>query len=163
MHRSRLPYVFLISPLAILAHPDAGQLATPLDHNRILCPVLASLVKTGDLVPDEFGSVTLEQIETSLVEGTLLDPANANFQATGIADFDKDNKETQLHRNRCLPGTKCARQKKKDGGVTEETERWLNIYKMNGMEAVTHGFSTGVRGSDQCTRFFHVCKWYLSM
>ena len=41
--------------------------------------------------------------------------------------------------------------------MTEETERWLNIYKMNGLEAVTHGFSTGVRGGATNVPDFSVC------
>ena len=55
MLHTPLSYALILSPLASLAFPDTGKLATPLDHDRILCPVLAALVKTGDLVPDEFG------------------------------------------------------------------------------------------------------------
>lgn len=144
----------LLSCVAVQAFSDVPALS----HDRILCPVLAAMVKTGDLVPDVNGSVTLEQIETALVDGTWVDKSNGLFQATGIADYDIENKESQLHRNRCLPGTSCHRQNKKDGGVTLETERWLNIYKMNGLEAVSHGFSTGVRGGATNVHDFALCN-----
>ena len=35
---------------------------------------------------------------------------------------------------------------KANGTVTNETERYLNIFTMNGVQTVEHGFSTGVRG-----------------
>eukprot|EP00005_Dracoamoeba_jomungandri_P005339 CAMPEP_0174254612 /NCGR_PEP_ID=MMETSP0439-20130205/3936_1 /TAXON_ID=0 /ORGANISM="Stereomyxa ramosa, Strain Chinc5" /LENGTH=381 /DNA_ID=CAMNT_0015336307 /DNA_START=29 /DNA_END=1174 /DNA_ORIENTATION=+ len=114
--------------------------------NRILCPVLAAMYNGGDLHPDSNGSVTLEDIYAGLTDGMWTDPALADFQANGIADYNWQNKDTELHRDRCLPGTACWLQKKWDGKVTKETERWLNIFKMNGKETVEHGFSTGTRG-----------------
>jgi len=67
------------------------------------------------------------------------------FQATGISNYDIEYKLSETHRDRCLPGTACALYKKMKG-PTNETQRWLNIFRMNGHQAVEHGFSTGVRG-----------------
>merc|ERR1719350_1003669 len=71
-------------------------------------------------------------------------------QTYGIMDYDKDNKESQHSRNRCVPGftasgTLCAAERAV-GHYTEDNERWLNIFKLNGLQAVEHGMSTGTRG-----------------
>merc|ERR1719350_1806644 len=76
--------------------------------------------------------------------------ALATGQTYGIMDYDKDNKESQHSRNRCVPGftasgTLCAAERAV-GHYTEDNECWLNIFKLNGLQAVEHGMSTGTRG-----------------
>jgi hypothetical protein len=131
-------------PALALAFPGT-QLVGKLNADRILCPVLAALVNNGNLRPDEEGDVTLENIYSALNTDIWCEAKLADFQATGIADYDLADKLTRTHRNRCLPGSPCSASKAIHG-VTNATERWLNIYKMNGMEAQEHAFSTGTRG-----------------
>jgi len=140
--------------LVVLSLPAAkafGHLsAAGLDADRILCPVLASMYNAGDLVPDEFGSLELEEIKAGLMNGIGCGDSLAEFQALGITDYDRENKETELHRDRCLPGftlsgTECS-VKRAAGYTGDDVKRWLNIFKMNGKQTVEHGISTGTRG-----------------
>lgn len=117
----------------------------PLDPRRILCPVLAAMVNAGDLHPDHEGDVTLEDIYQALNDKIWDDATNADIQATGIAVYDLDNKETEKVRDRCITGSPCWAYKKIHG-LTNFTERWLGIYRMNGRMMAEHGMSTGVRG-----------------
>jgi len=111
------------------------------------------MVDDGSLHPDEHGSITLEDMHDGMIK-TGADEYTASFFAVGVIVYDKDNKETQLHRDRCYPGTPCFMAKLAANGlppwtnatIPEESERYLNIYEMNGVETVEHGFSTGVRG-----------------
>jgi len=117
-----------------------------LNPDMITCPVLAMMVDGGTLHPDEHGSITLDDMHDGMIE-TGADDYTANYFAIGVIQYDAANKETQLHRDRCYPGSACFRAKLAAGGVvTNETERYLNIYTMNGVETVEHGFSTGIRG-----------------
>lgn len=106
-----------------------------LDNKRILCPVLAAMVRAGDLHPDKYGSVTLEDIYSGLHNRIGAEKKNALFQATGISAYTIDEKENRRHRDRCLPNTWCFWKKTLDGKATAKTRRYVNIYKMNGMEA----------------------------
>jgi len=119
------------------------------DPNRILCPVLAAMWNAGDLKTDEFGSVELQGMQDALHKGIGVEHSLAKFQATGIADFDRANKETELVRDRCLPGTvsgtECAA-KRAAGSTSDSVKRWLNIFTMNGKQVLEHGISTGTRG-----------------
>jgi hypothetical protein len=139
----------LAAAVVVQAHPEAALRKNnpKLDPNRILCPVLAAMWSNNDLISDDQGSVTLDEFYRALTEATWVDTGFANVQATGIADFNLTYKETQTHRDRCLPLTECWLEKKKNHGVvTNQTQRWLNIFKMNGLQSVEHGFSTGTRG-----------------
>jgi len=134
------------------AHPgeDLKRNSSGLDPNHILCPVLAALWNAGDLKTDEFGSVELQGMQDALHYGTGCGDSLAKFQATGIADYDRHNKETELVRDRCIPGitasgTKCAA-KRAAGSKSDDVKRWLNIFTMNGKQVLEHGISTGTRG-----------------
>jgi len=145
--------------LALLPGAQAfpGQLSnilngTNLDLNRVLCPVLASLIRSGDLVVDQFGSSERAQIKTALEKGTGVNSDFSEFQSGGISNYDKIHKFDQNSRNRCAPGitlegTACFT-KRTAGYTGDSIKRWLNVFEMNGLETVEHGFSTGVRGGN---------------
>mmetsp|Transcript_46667 Transcript_46667/g.117569 ORF Transcript_46667/g.117569 Transcript_46667/m.117569 type:complete len:355 (-) Transcript_46667:117-1181(-) len=128
-----------------------------LDNNRILCPVLAAMVKGGHLHPDSDGAVTFEDIYTGLRDKLMCNDNLAWEQAIGIADYDYDHRINQTTRDRCLPGTKCFFDKKLHG-PNRYNERYLNIYKMNGLQTVEHGCSTGVRGGANNVPDFELCN-----
>ena len=141
--RSSIVSLLLLAIIAALYTPAAS--ATELDPDRILCPVIAALYNGGDLEVDEFGSASDAQIFAALTNGTGAGSSLAQFQSNGISDYDSSQKEIQEHRHRCITGSPCW-MKKKLFGPTEDTTRWLNIFKMNGLQTVEHGTSTGVRG-----------------
>jgi len=142
----------IVSALAVVGAGSAAvdEVQTALDHNKILCPVLAAMWKAGDLKADDEGNVELDDMLSGLQNGIGVTWSLAEFQAYGITDYDKDNKETEAVRDRCIPGAtfsgfRCFVNKKR--GVNDDsTKRWLNIFKMNGNQNVEHGISTGTRG-----------------
>jgi hypothetical protein len=144
-----------VTPSRESAHDIAVQTAlnsSSFDPKYILCPVLAAMWNGGDLKADEGGSVELQEMQDALTNGIGCASSLAKFQATGIADFDRANKETELVRDRCIPGitvsgTACAA-KRAVGSTSDSVMRWLNIFTMNGKQTMEHGISTGVRGGD---------------
>ena len=80
--------------------------------------MLAALVKAGDLHPDFEGDVTLEDVYQALNDKTWDSGANANIQAVGIAVYNEENKESEIQRSRCLPGSPCLAYKKIHGTHT---------------------------------------------
>jgi len=135
---------------AAFKHLDTGSEQSQLDPNRILCPVLAALYNSGDLVVDEQGSSELLQIKSALANGTWCGETFADFQAAGIAAYTAEQKDKQEYRDRCVPlftlkGTACFAQRQINPYV-DSVKRWLNIFTMNGNEDVEHGYSTGTRG-----------------
>jgi hypothetical protein len=117
-----------------------------LNPDKITCPVLAAMYNGGDLHPDEDGSITLEDMHDG-AKKVGMDEYTASFFAVGVVVYNETHKKDQLHRDRCYPGTPCFSEKLRDKGkVNDETERYLNIFKMNGLQTVEHGFSTGTRG-----------------
>lgn len=161
--RSVVGKLSLLSVAHAFKHLEGG--GSQLDPNRIICPVLAAMYNAGDLRPDVNGSLELEEIKAGLMDGLWTGESLAEFQAVGIADYDLENKDTELHRDRCLPftlaGTACAA-KRAAGYSGDSVKRWLNIFTMNGKQAVEHGYSTGVRGgatnvpdlSDSCNGIY---------
>lgn len=143
----------LLALPAVVAFPSMqdGTVGS-LDPNRILCPVLAALHKSGDLVVDEFGDAERGAIKHALKEGTYCEEDLAEFQSAGIAGYDMTHKFDQLERNRCLPGLTWSGSacfaKWLVGSNAADVKRYLNIFKMNGLETVEHGISTGVRGGN---------------
>lgn len=131
------------------ANPHTPEQLAALEHDHITCPVLAMMVDGGFLHPDEHGSITMGDMNQGMID-TGADPYTAEFFSVGIIQYDTANKETQQHRDRCYPGTPCyaLRREQDAAGLnrTAESERYLNIYTMNGVETVEHGFSTGIRG-----------------
>jgi len=119
--------------------------AVELNPDRIICPVLAALYNAGDLKTDDAGDATYEQIYDALTNGVWCGDDLADFQALGISDYSMEFKDSETHRDRCLPGTMCYISKKIHG-VNNDTVRFLNIFRMNGHQAVEHGISTGTRG-----------------
>lgn len=120
--------------------------------NDILCPVLASLYNNGALQTDEFGIAERDQIFSALKDGILCSDDLAEIQSVGIADYDYTHKMDQQSRDRCVPGltlsgTACFN-KHLIGSTAKDAKRYLNIFNMDGLEAVEHGFSTGVRGGN---------------
>ena len=197
----------------------AGEDVGPFDRRRILCPVLASMVAKGFLIPDSDGLVTYDDIYYGLSLGLLTHESFSNAQALGISDYTYEHRLDQNTRQRCIPitphGIECysitsarslsakvtsklhgwgdaaynavmgssddgatlpnpsgastgtgtpaiptaPRTKEEEAQVQKKikelhdmikpddvTTRFLNIYKMNGMQTVEHGESTGVRG-----------------
>eukprot|EP00164_Ancoracysta_twista_P003144 GFYU01004194.1.p1 GENE.GFYU01004194.1~~GFYU01004194.1.p1 ORF type:complete len:389 (+),score=87.87 GFYU01004194.1:43-1209(+) len=118
----------------------------PLDSRRISCPVMAGLVNEGYLKPDERGVVSDAQVKQALIDiGT--DPSFAEAQVVGAVMYPHDHVDKQDKRDRCLPASWCWMKKKwNKGKQTEETTRYINVYKMVGLQTVEHGISTGVRG-----------------
>jgi hypothetical protein len=82
---------------------------------------------------------------SALHDTTKLISVNADIQAMGIANYALADKDSQTHRDRCMTGTPCWI-KKKMFGQSQDTQRWFNIFEMNGVQALEHGFSTGTRG-----------------
>jgi len=122
------------------------------NSDDILCPVLAALYNNGGLQTDEFGIAERAQIKSALTDHTLCSDDLAEIQASGISDYDFTHKFDHLSRDRCLPGltlsgTECW-SKRAIGSSSEDAKRYLNIFEMDGLEAVEHGFSTGVRGGN---------------
>jgi len=120
--------------------------------NDILCPVLAALYNNGALQTDEYGDAERGQIKSALKDGILCSEDLSEFQSAGIADYDWTHKFDQLSRDRCLPGltlsgTACWN-RWLIGSTAKEVKRYLNIFNMDGLETVEHGFSTGVRGGN---------------
>lgn len=124
---------------------------THLDPNRILCPVLASLYNNGDLPTDSQGAVERRVMKSALKDGTGASLDFAEFQSGGISNYDADHKRDQDFRDRCAPvtarGTRCFA-RRSVGSTSPDIDRFLNIFEMNGLETVEHGFSTGVRGGN---------------
>jgi len=116
------------------------------DANHILCPVLAAMWNHGYLKTDVNGSVEIEGLKDALMDGIGTGHLFAKFQATGIAGFDRANKETELVRNRCLDVSACGIKRAVEKTLTDDVKRWLNIFVMNGKQVNEHGISTGVRG-----------------
>lgn len=140
------------SVTASMLDSDANSTGTVLNPNKILCPVLAALHKSGALVVDENGIAERAQIKAALKEGIWCSEDLAEFQSVGIADYDWTHKFDQTSRDRCLPGVTasgalCAT-RWLAGSTAKEVKRYLNIFQMNGMETVEHGFSTGTRGGN---------------
>jgi hypothetical protein len=138
---------------AAMLDSDVGSNASSLDQNRILCPVLAALYNSGALQTDDFGIAERAQIKAALKEGTWCSEDLAEFQSVGIADYAWDRKFDQTSRDRCLPGltlsgSACAAKWLVTDGQGQDVQRFLNIFEMNGLETVEHGFSTGVRGGN---------------
>jgi len=129
-----------------------------LDPNRIICPVLASLANNGALKHDSFGLAERADIKAALSEGTWVSKDFAEFQSGGISDYTEVHKFDQSVRERCAPlvsgvkGAACFAERQLPGGDgpnrAKSTYRYLNIFEMNGLETVEHGFSTGVRGGN---------------
>jgi len=123
-----------------------------LDPNRILCPVLASLYNSGDLKVDSFGIAERAQIKSALKDGTWVSADFAEFQSAGISDYDFTHKFDQNSRDRCAPltlsGAACQAKWLAGKDQDKDVKRYLNIFEMNGLETVEHGFSTGVRGGN---------------
>lgn len=142
--------VFPATTAAFRAMLDSN--GTNLDPNRILCPVLAALHNNGDLPTDEIGSAERRVIKSALKDGTWVSEDFAEFQSGGISAYDWDHKVAQDHRDRCVPGitlrgTYCFNRRIL-GSTARDVDRFLNIFEMNGLETVEHGFSTGVRGGN---------------
>merc|ERR550517_2429064 len=132
-----LSVLLFLGAEATLMHARGMKKSATLDADRIICPVLASLYNAGELVPEEDGSVTYEQIYDALVNGTWCGTDLADFQAQGIADYTWEYRYNQTHRDRCITGTPCWIEKQ-IYGVNNDTERFLNIFQMNGHQAVEH-------------------------
>jgi len=134
---------------------------THLDPNRILCPVLASLHNSGDLPTDSHGAVERRVMKTALQDGTGASYDFAEFQSGGISNYDEEHKRDQDFRDRCAPvtarGTLCFA-KRTAGSTSPDIDRYLNIFEMNGLETVEHGFSTGVRGGNCNSRAENDCN-----
>jgi len=104
------------------------------------------------LVVDEFGDAERAQIKSALKDGLWCSETLAEFQSLGISNYAPEHKSDQLSRDRCLPGLtfsglSCAT-RRLVGSHAEGIKRYLNIFEMNGLETVEHGFSTGVRGGN---------------
>lgn len=134
---------------------SANSTLKALDHNKILCPVLAAMINGGDLKYDNDGNVELAQIYGGLMDGIGVSWSLAKFQAWGITDFDQANKDSGLVRDRCLPGftlsgAECVAARQVDlifdSEPSEGYKRWFNPWKMNGKQVLEHGISTGTRG-----------------
>jgi len=118
----------------------------------ILCPVLAALYNNGALQTDEYGDAERAQIKSALKDGILCSEDLSEFQSAGIADYAWTHKLDQQSRDRCLPGltlsgTACWN-KWLIGSKARDVKRYLNIFNMDGLETVEHGFSTGTRGGN---------------
>jgi len=149
------------SATASMLDTDANSTGTVLNPNKILCPVLASLYNNGALVVDENGIAERAQIKAALKEGAWTHEDFSEFQSFGISDYDWTHKFDQNFRSRCAPGggpggASCAT-RWLTGSKAQDVKRYLNIFQMNGMETVEHGFSTGTRGGN-CNSLHDPCN-----
>jgi len=123
-----------------------------LDPDRIICPVMAMLYNSGDMRTDDAGVVEYRDMKHALMDGTWNADTVAEFQALGITPYALDHKVDQTYRDRCVPGWTTSGASCSAGrlaGLTGENEkRYVNIFKMNGLENIEHGFSTGTRGGN---------------
>jgi len=148
MAPSGLALLTIIPATSAFSHLSTG----PLDSRNIVCPVLAALYNSGDLVVNEHGDAERADIKRALADGTWVSDDFAEFQSGGIGNYDSQNVKTFTHRDRCVPGlslsgTGCWN--KWIIGINDDsTKRYLNLFHMNGVEAVEHGMSTGVRGGN---------------
>jgi hypothetical protein len=118
-------------------------------NDRILCPVLAAMHRAGDLVSDAAGNVELEDMKNGLHLGLGIGESLASFQAHGINVYTNEQKGIEKHRSRCVPpGGAACWAARKTGLFNSSSQRWLNLYKMNGKQVLEHGISTGIRGGD---------------
>lgn len=127
----------------------------PLDIRRVICPVLAALIKTGKLAVDEAGDTELADIRDTLRYKLGSHKNHATFEAHGIAVFDREHKESQDVRNRCLG--LCMTARFVWNSNNEKNLRWFSPFRMNGRQAMEHGISTGVRGGATNMPFDNGC------
>lgn len=148
----RLSHVLaLVSAVAAFKSMQNSTIAGK-NPDDILCPVLAALYNNGALQTDENGDAERAQIKSALKEGILCSEDLSEFQSAGIADYAWTHKFDQQSRDRCLPGltlsgTHCWN-RWLVGSTARDVKRYLNIFNMDGLETVEHGFSTGVRGGN---------------
>jgi len=143
-----LPLLALIPSASAFSHLSTGTL----DPNNILCPVLGSLYNLGVLPVDSEGDAERADIKSALKEGTWCSEDFAEFQSGGIAAYDSTHKQDLVFRDRCLPGltlsgTGCWN-KWLIGSTAQDVKRYLPLFRMNALETVEHGMSTGVRGGN---------------
>lgn len=132
------------SNVSSLLDVESSEVVGNLDQRRILCPVLAALVKAGDMSTDILGNVEIADIRDAIrfkLGGTH---RLGTFEAHGIVHFANDQKSSQAVRNRCTGACLAARHLYDSN--RESFKRWLNIYDMNGRQTIEHGISTGTRG-----------------
>jgi len=116
-------------------------------NEHITCPVLAALHRAGALKTDSDGDVEIAQMQDALrFIGNSQELTD--FQAFGIVQFDRSQKGKEEISNPCLPPSSCGTKRYVHGNVEEDTKRWMNLFKMNGKQALEHGTSTGIRGGD---------------
>lgn len=148
----RLSYALALFPATKAFKSMQNSSLAGKDPNDILCPVLAALYNNGALKADEYGDSERAEIKSALKDGIKCSEDLSEFQSAGIAGYNWVHKQDQQSRDRCLPGltlsgTACWN-KWLVGSTAKDVKRYLNIFNMDGLETVEHGFSTGVRGGN---------------
>jgi len=128
---------------------ESAEVTSSSRNDQIVCPVLAALHRTGDLVSDADGNVELEDMKNALHYGLGIGESLASFQAHGINVYTNEQKNIEQHRNRCVPpGGLACWTARRTGLFNSSSQRWLNLFTMSGKQTVEHGISTGIRGGD---------------
>jgi hypothetical protein len=126
---------------------NPGNYTNIRSSKHIICPVLASMYRAGDLKMDADGNVEIAQIYETLTAGLGWAHPLAHLQSHFNAVYDKSQKGIELSRNMCAPPSLCYSERSR-GVVDDTTKRWFNVYAMNGKQTIEHGISTGIRGGD---------------
>jgi len=104
------------------------------------------MYNSGGIKVDSIGRVQVWDLKQALMESIGVRQSLAEFQAVGVAAYTKED-VNETNRDRCFELlSQCWWDQILHGNVSDKSNRYLNIFTMNGHPNVEHGFSTGVRG-----------------
>jgi hypothetical protein len=134
----------VVEHAAEMSVSNRTEVVGALDLRRVLCPVLAALIKNGDMGHDGDGNVEIADIRDAIDHKLGGSGRLGTFQAHGISTYKKGEKERQITRERCSGWCLTARHVWHSSDV--DKKRWFSAFRMNGRQVIEHGISTGTRG-----------------